>query len=444
MQKGAEAAVSQATERPKAGGRFTRSLRRVGKTLRKAAFAAVPLLASFALGCEPDPCSSHNETTISLNRPTDGRIATLAELSQPPQECIISDAAIDLVNESHELSTGGMPGDASLTLVSQSCMRPNKSAYVYASSSITNDRGIYCRGPMIPTTTQNSYLDARTLFHELGHLQEGGWGNEVLPELNAAEQLLMVHVLLSRNDPSSQATWGFIMYGIEDTIYAYSRPSIISLGGVTERIAVFNLMELIRSDADFHSLRRKIIDLASRGTLQQEFVRTVSSYVAEYGDPDPAKEVTKLSNLVVSLRMSFARELSRRFGTETALAYLRAMSHKAVLSEEAMAEGLDGMNCAIMDRPILSLFESELPISNAPELCPELTSTLALYNIPEQRLCCVSPTVGSTRPDFQKHIIYVDGYSCTGYLPFPVDRVSEVRHFNIVRSVLLPDGAQCE
>ncbi len=443
MQKGAKPVQNDAERQPQECGRAGRAIRFVGRALRKASFAAVPLLASLALGCEPDECVSHNDTTTPLNRPTDGRIAPLAEFSLPPQEGIISETAIDLVNESQALSTGGMPGDASLTVVPQWCMDDGRAAYA-TRGSLVQDRGIYSPGPVVLMSRQEGYIGASVLFHELGHLQRGGWGNEVIPELNRIEQLLMVHVLLHRNDPDSQKMWGVLMRNLEDELYSPTLPSRIAGAGTVQKIAIFNLMELIRSDGDFRSVRERIIGLESRDTLLQEIDASVNSYASEYGDPDPAKEATGISNLAVSLRMSFAREISRRFGTEAALAYLRVMSHKAVFSEETMTEGMGDMNCAMMDSPNLLLSEPETDISDSRELCPELETTLAIQRVPEQRLCCASPAAGSTTPDFHKYVVSVDGYNCTGYLPLPAEHVMGVRHLSAIRSVQLPDGAQCE
>ena len=445
MQTGAKPVRNDAERQPGGCSKTRGALRFIGRALRKASFASLPLLASLALGCEPDKCATHNETTTPLNRPTDGRIATLAELSQPPQEGIISEAAIDLVNESQALSTGGMPGNAYLTLVERSCIELPTLARACWEGNAIQDRGVYTPSPVkLLSSHSDSYLNIRNLFHELGHLLQGGAGNEILPDINKYEQLLMVHVLLSRNDPGSQKMWGFLTRNVEDEIYPEGLPSYIGDAGAKQKIAVFNLLELIRSDGDFRSVRERLASLASSGMLYQEFDSLMSSYADEYGDPDLAREVTRVSNLVLSARMSFAREISRRFGAEASMAYLRAMSHKAVFSWETMTEGLGGMNCALMDRQDLALSEPGSGTSNARELCPELERTIAIHNVPEQRLCCVSPVPGSTGPGFQKYIVYADGYNCTGFLPPPAERTAGVRHLNVIRSVLLPDGARCE
>lgn len=447
MQKEAETKISPATAGPETGGRFTRGLRRVGKALKKAAFAAAPLLASFALGCEADPCASHNETTVRLNRPTDGRIPPLTELMEPPGEGLaISPAVIDLLNESHSLSSGGMPPDSSLTLVEKTCFCPSCLAFACRESNSVQDRGVYVPSPVVLLSRDPSAVNVMTMFHELGHLQDGGHGNELLPDLNKFEQLLMVHVLLSRNDPSSQKDWAVLVRGLEDVMYYPTFPSGYRGFGTVQKMEAFIIMELARNGGDFGAARAHIRQLVSSGTLGRAVEDAVRSYAEQYGDIDPAREANNLANLAVSLRISFASQISGRFGTPAALAYMDAISAKVSMSDEGLTTGLGGMACALMGRLRIRFQPITVPDPpQAAEMCPEMREIVSMREVSEvTRLCCVSPEEGPAGLSFRKFIISVSGYECTGnffgqYYPF-----GGVKHLTVESRDEIPPDSQCE
>lgn len=447
MQRGEETAVSQAAARHDAGGRFTRSLRRVGKTLKRAAFAAAPLLASLALGCGADPCASHNDTTVRLSRPADGRIPSLTEMMGPPGDGLaISPAAIDLLNESHSLSSGGMPPDSSLTLVEKACLGPTRLAFACWEGNTVQDRGVYVPSPVVLLSRDPSAVNIMTIFHELGHLQEGGQGNEALPDLNKFEQMLMVHVLLSRNDPASQKDWAVLVRGLEDAIYYPTVPSGYMDFGTVQRMEAFIIMELIRSGGDFGAARAHIRQLISSGALGQAVEEGVRLYAEQYGDTDSEREANNLANLAVSLRISFARHIGNRFGTPAALEYIDAISAKVSMSEEGLSLGLGGMACALMDSLRIRFQPINLPDPpQAAEMCPEMREIVSMREISEvTRLCCVSPEEGPAGLSFRKSIVSVSGYECTGnpfmqYYPF-----GGVKHLTVESRDEIPAGSHCE
>ena len=429
--------------------RFGRALAYAGSALRRAAAfgsVAVPLIAASA-GCEQDSCSSHNVTTVSLNQPSDGRIASLQELMEPPEGgLVISPAAIDLLNEAHSLSSGGMPPDSSLTLVEKTCFGPTRLAFACHESNIVQDRGIYVPSPVVLLSRSPSAVSIMTMFHELGHLQEGGHGNEILPDLNKFEQALMVHVLLSRNDPSSQKDWAVLVRGLEDAIYYPTVPSGYRDFGTVQKTEAFIIMELIRHDGDFGAARAHVRQLVSLGGIDRAVEDAVRSYAEQYGDLDPVREANNLANLAGSLRISFARHLSTRFGMAEAVAYLNALSAKVSMSEEGLTRGLDGMVCAIMDSRNMFFQSATAPNpSQVGEMCPEMRETVSVRDASEgTRLCCVSPEAGPAGLTFRKFIVMVGGYECTGSTLMHEYPSGGVKHLNVEAMDEISIDSQCE
>lgn len=427
-----------------------------GNALRRAAAAfgvAIPLLAASA-GCEQDGCKVHNISTVSLNREVDGTIPPLEELMRPPEGgLVISEPAIDLLNESQSLSSGGMPAGSSLTMVEKACFSPERIAFACWEDTYTQDRGIYVPGPVIllgrPSASalgEVDKIDIMTIFHELGHLQDGGEGNEVLPELNRFEQIFMVHVLLSRNDPGSQKTWAVLVRGLEDEIYYPAVPSGYRDFGTVQRIEAFIIMELMRYDGDFGAVREHVRQLVSTGRINGAVDDAVRSYGEQYGDPDPSREANNLANLVASLRMSIARWLSVKFGVPEAVAYSNTMSAKVALSEEGLTQGLDGMACAMMDRRNMGFQPATTPDPlQAAEMCPEMLEVVSVRTVSEgARLCCFSPAPGPLGLGFRKFVARVGGYECTGSLGLQDYPSAWVKHLNVEGTEEISLDAQCE
>ena len=426
---------------------------RFGKALRRAAAAFGIIAPLLAAGCQEDECRIHNASTVSLNQEVDGRISTLEELIKPPEGgLVISTPAIDLLNEAQSLSSGGMPGGSSLTQVEKTCFGPTKLAFACWEDTYVQDRGIYVPSPVILLSRASASrlsevdtVDIMTMFHELGHLQPGGSGNEVLPELNRFEQILTVHVLLSRNDPASQKKWALLVRGLEDAIYYPAVPSGYRDFGTVQKIEAFMIMELIRYDGDFGAARAHVRGLVSAGLIGRAVEDAVLAYAAQYGDLDPAREANNLANLVASLRMSFARQLSGKFGIAEALAYLDAVSSKVALSEEGLTVGLGGMACAMMDSRSMHL-QPPLPYDplQAAEMCPEMREAVSVKMVSEgARLCCVSAVPGPLGLDFRKSVVAVGGHECTGS-PWDGYPFGWVKHLTVQRVDEIPPDAPCE
>jgi hypothetical protein len=233
------------------------------------------------------------------------------------------------------------------------------------------------------------------------------------------------------------------MRNLEDSLYYPLLPAGIESAGSMQKISIFLIMELARNGGDFGIARERIKSMISRGTLPDAIDEAVDSYVREYGDPDPAKEATKISNLAVFLRMSFAKWISTQFGPDASLAYLNAMSSKIILSEEGMAEGLGGLNCAIMDRANIR-FPSLGELHRASSLCPEMASVVNIVSGGEARLCCISAEPGASGLEFKKKVVRVGGYECQGSLEQPEVHFILVKHLHILESTPIPEEGWCE
>ncbi len=161
-------------------------------------------------------CVQHNDTTIPLNAPTNGRIDDLREFmtTRPLNADAVPESIIDLVNESHALSSAPLPEEVSLTFVPEWCGRipiPNLKAYAHPECDGHGERGIYF------VQRFNEVYVPITLFHEIGHMQPCGLGHEAMAILNHLEQVTMSVGLLYNeefydNSLTNEERLAFLLY----------------------------------------------------------------------------------------------------------------------------------------------------------------------------------------------------------------------------------------
>lgn len=386
---------------------------------KKAALATIPftLGACLAQDLEKNPCKSYNETTISLNRETDGRIATLVELEKPAAEGeLISEAVIDFVNETHALSTEGMPNNALLTLVESSCM-VNSAAYVFGESR-TSDLGIYIPHPInFNPYVSTPCVDIILLDHELGHMQPYGGGHETITHVNELEQNLMGYVLFHNQGDRDldSIRWAFLYRELATTLYR-NPPSKSHEFDIYSRSRIFVAFKIIEFDGDMAAVRADIIRLVQNEMLNSEIESCVSSYVSGLPPGDSVAEANRVSRLQLQLQISLFNEVKRRFGNDAALSFFNAKSHVLNGLHEVISMGLEGMNCANFDR----LSFEDFPALGRSDKCmledmPEIrvaSRTNNLHEIPEgTRLVCAIPE-GDL--ELVMYVVGVSGYKCSG------------------------------
>ncbi|MFH0737557.1 MAG: hypothetical protein V1827_02590 [Candidatus Micrarchaeota archaeon] len=310
---------------------------------------AVPLAASLSLGaCAKDPCYSHNETTQSLNRKTNGLSRMVPELEGSSWKIPLDPQLADFVNETHMLSTQGMPEGVTITKTDKSCSQKKglqATAYARARSDFTHDRGIYFPGGKVIFPIDLMML----VSHELGHMQQDGAADhsEVISTLNAEEQMLMGFVLLHGQGAPKRDLIRFvhhidrlglpsrlngILYMINEGLIGDEDLSIYDLAD----FFIFNKLEA--SGGDFSYVRN-----TTRGfdadSYAGEVERVAGMAINESLDMAP-------SEIALKTRLHHHRALLARFGHEEASAYLQTASN---LVGSLPVTGLDGLACSSGD-----------------------------------------------------------------------------------------------
>jgi len=401
------------TER-KPESKIRKAARWVGKTARNVAFAtALPLLALASAGCEStgrqeeaNVCSSYNDSTVSLNRETDGKIARITELKKAPEGEVITESLIDFINETHALSTEGMPGELMLTQIPEYCMPENAAAYV-----VPYERGAYVPAPVVFSSMKCTDVQLWVLNHEIGHFQETGMTNEVIAQLNAVEQIIMGYVVFSKQTehPYDIMGWASTHSPIIklETLYAYSIMDEMTLHA---KANLFVARRLVALNGDFRALREEVNLLDSSGILSSTIDREVEDY-RDYYYSIEHPPYAEIINNNLELRKVFFMEIERRFGTDTANAYVDATSYATRASAELpltniVTLGLEGFSCL----PV-GPFSENGPIEL--DDCTVLGTAAEGYELTEPAaLCCISAEDGG----FKKWKIHVSGYSCIGQM----------------------------
>jgi len=370
------------------------------KTFRKAAdvvkglggktkgFAlAVPLVATLFTGClSPEECRTYNKTTIILNRETDGKIARFNELKHMPMpESFITESLIDFINETHALSAEGIPKNTKITRVPDYC--PGGEAYALPGGG-SAERGVYLRSYI-------SFANVRIVFHEIGHLQPSGRGNEVVSQLNEYEQIFNGFAVFANQLECYEDTknWAGYAYELERRV--------VRAGGGDYGVAdeydeanVYIAYKLIEHEGNFNALRQEIEQLKQDGKLPaaiKEKVRLYNDRPEGWG-----------AGIALELRMSFFKELQRRFGRETALLYFDSHTYTFIPELYSTVSGLSGLNCALTS-------EIEFREADSTEGC------MGKETIDNAYFCCLSTEEREGGDvEFQKWIVNASGYRCDG------------------------------
>jgi len=348
--------------------------------------------------CENE-CRAYNDTTILLNRQTDGKIPTINDIAAT-FDGTISEPLADLVNEAHVLSTGGMPEDVKVTIAPKSCFEDR---YAYAHSQKDSSRGVYVQEPV--TMDNLSVLD-----HEIGHLQKDGAHNETIAEFNVLEQKVMRYALFS----AKYSIPDFLEWMRHDRM-ALPEETRIKQGEYNEysQSDLWILFELLANGGDFGKTRTRIEQLEETGALpsaldlaKEQYLNTYSPDI--YGGSEPWTDVR------LALMMSSHNEIFRRFDQETADFYFNAMQYSLIYNYEnsaiGPAFGLDGYNC------LMTRGQASRLTRNVHQTCAGVSATM---EIPVSLdLCCYN--VDNSSPEgqlnFRKWAIDAHGYICATWL----------------------------
>ena len=372
--------------------------------------ALAPFLGAlvFLQGCSPcevaceDGCRAHNDTTVALNRETDGKIPTINDIAAT-FEGTISEPLADLVNEAHALSTGGMPEDVKVTITAESCFGED-----YAGYAVTNDssnRGVY-----MPESVFVGNLEI--LDHEIGHLQTNGAHNEAIPELNALEQRVIRRALSS----SQYNIRDFLEWALLDPL-RLDRELDILLGVSSEytKADLFVLFDLLANGGDFGKTRERIEQLERHGGLdaalndaQERYLNTYLPGI--YGGSEPWTDIN------LALMMSSHNWIYKRFDQGMADSYFNAMQYSIIRHYRysqfiGPTFGLEGFNC-LRTRSQDDGFAAEIG-----ETCAGVSATMEVHvNL---GLCCYDVVNSSPEStlSFRKWAIDAHGSICATWLP---------------------------
>lgn len=400
-------------------GRFRRAARWVRNNVRDLVFAgALPLLAACSgNGCK-DPCYSYNDTTITLNRATDGRTARMPELERIPSSPLIDAPAIDLLNETHAISSGPLPPDSKATLIPEECTKAMGVDAYACSGSAYEDRGAYFKGKIFIRPYGEDVVAAATgkpnswkeLAHEMGHLQPGGESNEVIPELNEFEQTLMANVVFSKQGfHMDSMRLGYIYPGIDSSVYRMLPANKDAYTKYT-RADILVLMKLLEHDGNFAAARGELARHASNGTLASEEQNAVEEYLFGHSGSSEAEEATSLADLSVRLKIAIAGYIYRNFGLAEALDYFAALSRRVSGEGIGYSIGLNGIACSLMGTATMVTGGLMGPSSE----CESHGATEFTSYADSLRLCCASAEELEGHIRFRKYVLAAEDQVCFG------------------------------
>jgi hypothetical protein len=316
-------------------------------TRAKTYLLALPLAAALITGCgdTENECRMHNETTITLNRQSDGKTASVKELEAIPKGSFLLDPQIDFINEAHAISSEGMPSDVKATRVAAECAvedpaRP-KTGYTQYLSSDGKERGIYI--PENPDS--NAFHLINLMNHEIGHLQLDNppHGFEVVSQLNEYEKQFLGYAVLASQEDPGLTRWQSNM--VHPSLFRRLALALESGTGGFDAYDRANMLIFSMLDGyegDFRAIRAKIAELVSNNEVDAALDAAVSQFQMGYSsNPD----------LFISIRMQIVKELERQFGLGKG--YMDANSR---LLDAAFVYGLDGLNCAYNAQPEADTF----------------------------------------------------------------------------------------
>lgn len=393
----------------KKGSKLWRRLKKAGRKI--ASFAAMlPLVsAPFVSGCEKtDECYKHNKTTIPIKRETDGKTAKVKDMAESRLDdgSFMRDEILDFINETHAISTEGIPPETGITRQPMRCRSIQSHAYAVVSGG---DRGVYFVDSYLPITMDTFSV----VNHEIGHLQ--GDYFEVMPFINEHEQSLMGFVVFSAQDPilSESKKWAQLLrframggsieriarvFELDDLSYE----TLSGLKNAKEKIFIFN--ELKKNGGDLGALRKKIRELGKQG-LSEVFEKNIRDFLELYSNhEDPA------TDLILSMRIADFMEVFRRFGADAAMDYFD--SHSAFpystypIGKRIVSEGLEGMNCINVTGPSLAFQNKDSQRCSTLE-CMKMGATMS-GNV-EDEFHCVSAEVSGDSVDFKRWRVRASG-----------------------------------
>jgi len=377
---------------------------------------AIPLAAGLSMGCKPDICQSHNETSITLNRQTDGKSMSVKDFEEGNKGVPPTHLIIDFINETHALATEGLPDNVVLTVVPERCSSKFHDAPAYAvnkngitTDGLTCDRGVY----VVKNYNALAIPLLNTLNHEIGHLQQGNHQlNEVVSQLNPYEQLLMGFVLLNNQDAGED----LIRYIYHMETWAPSKDVANTLDHIIEgkdtlstlteyrKTEFYLYKKLIETGGDFASVREGLKSLSDRRDLVGTVDAFAPSFIQDHID-------VSHTNILTDLRIAYFRELERRFGNRTARAYLKATS--ALLNGDPVF-GLGKASCAdqifsdIPPNPVTCLNDPECEVIIGADKKAEVSMELCCLEVDEEGTLSKHSVSaeGTTFINFDRELMY--------------------------------------
>lgn len=319
--------------------------------MRYRANVFVPMVLTLNLSCnqEKEPeCFSFNQTTITITRNHNGKISSFDSLNQSDSTQILSEPALDLVNETHNLGTEPLPPDINLTRAPRFCLDRPGLAYALTGEEYT--RGIYF-------VSDFSTLGAiENLNHEIGHLQPGGHNNEVMAELNEFEQKVMAYTLFAASEENDIIQWAYRNAEIDGSLGHLSNALERDWSDSDDdseipytKSDMFILIKLSDPSINFRSLRDQIIAYQEQGTLESNIGQTANDFLERFNPTKYNSKQARRADVVLTLTTTAVRELNQRFGEEIAQRYINAHSYFPYEQERKRAVvGLEGRVCSLI------------------------------------------------------------------------------------------------
>jgi hypothetical protein len=371
------------------------------------AVAAAPLVAGLitAIGCSevnlPNECRTYNETTVTLNRDTNGQSIDLRSLENIPRGSFLTDYHVDFINEAHAIASEGIPPDTKATQSPAYCLASGsnggqKSAYAQQEDANGRERGLY-----VP---ENPELDPITLInlvnHEIGHLQPGNPenGSEVMSQINEYGQKLAGFALLMNRDADSGQLIRWASHESRTGIFSKLARTLESGRGqpgndsldAYDLANMFIFMRLGETGGDIPAIRAEFRQLVESGGLASALDEASSSFLGRYS-------VENTADLFIDSRTRLISAMQMQYGV--AGSYFQAHSQ---LLDSGLVFGLDGMNCALVTPPAEAVFtpcsDSACTDAGADSSRPITVS-----------LCCVAADVRADAIGFSKWSVQASG-----------------------------------
>ncbi len=329
-------------------------------------FRTIALSIAGLVGCGDDICFSRNDSTVALNRPADGYIASWDELLVEPSEKVMTDAVIDFINETHARTSERLPTEVTVTKVPSDCVLESH-GYVRPP-----DPDIFVKYPI--------HFDLRRLVnHEVGHLQPHGRGNEIISTINLLEQELAGYVCTI--DAHS-----VIGYAHSFSNLLSDLPSVLTEDAhLVDREFPFIYLRMCQG-VSFESMRAEVGRLIQMQELDLAVARSLAEFrvlfpLRRFGNNAAARE----AEILLHIKSFMANEFYSRYGAEKMQEYLRAESFFPYQrSQQVLTYGLDEMLCSNVERHTEKAQPCHDCLINGAHTQEPFTA----------RFCCIEPQVG--------------------------------------------------